>query len=175
MYTTTGPRVRDEPAAYGPHEVDADAFPAARVLQDLGRAPDRDAPRILARYAALRSWLLRDDLAEPEFLRHAVVAARAYLAATGEWPDADPLTRLTEPHPDLAAAHHAATMADRAGHVEGASALLRAGYLAARRRGEIAWAARLAREVADLLDREGLDGVELWARRADRLRELDGT
>ena len=170
MYTPTVPRVRDRPAAYGPHEVGGGAFPAAHVLEDLNRCPDGHAPRILARYAALRCWILRDDRADPAFVDHAAGSARRYLDAVAGWPEAEPLRRLTGAEPGLDAAHRAASLARAAGHLDGASALLRAGYMAARRRGEIAWAARMAGAVADLLEREGLEGAGLWARRADRLR-----
>lgn len=171
MYTTTAPCVRDEPAAYGPHEVEGDAFPAAGVLEDLGRAPDPEVPRILARYAALRSWLLRGR-ADPVLSRHADTTARCYLAALPDWPDTTYLTRLVDPEPPLIAVQDAAVAAAAAGHTEGAYALYQAGYLGARRRGELAWAARLAAAIAALLEREEMDGAALWARRADRLGRL---
>lgn len=170
MYTTPAPRVRDEPRAYGPYEVGGDAFPAAKVLQDLGHATERDVPRILARYAALRCWLLRDLPAEAFLVSHAEQTARAYLAATREWPEREPLERLLEPQPELAAARDAGLAAAAVGHAEGAYAILRAGYLAARRRSELRWAARLAEAIAALLRGEGHDGAGLWARRARRLR-----
>lgn len=168
MYTTAAPFVRDEPAAYGPHEVEADAFPAAAVLEDLRRAPEHDVPRILARYAALRSWLLRGRT-DPGLTRHAARTARRYLAAVADWPEAAHLARLADPEPALSAVRDAAVAAAGAGHVEGAYALFRAGYMAARRRGELAWAARLAAGIVELLEREDMDGAALWARRADRL------
>lgn len=170
MHTTPTLRVRDQPAAYGPHEVEGDAFPAAMVLQDLARAHDLDVPRILARYAVLRCWLLRDLPADAGLVRHAARAARAYLAAAPDWPERSPLERLIAPEPELAAARDAGLAAAAVGHTEGAYAIFRAGYLAARRRSELPWAARLAEAIAALLHREGHDGAELWARRAQRLR-----
>lgn len=170
MYTTPAPRVRDEPRAYGPHEVEGDAFPAAMVLQDLALAPERDVPRILARYAALRCWLLRDLPVAGSLVSHAETTARAYLSAVPEWPERAPLERLLEPEPELAAARDAGLAAAGGGHAEGAYAIFRAGYLAARRRSELRWAARLAEEIASLLRAEGHDGAALWARRANRLR-----
>jgi hypothetical protein len=170
MYTTPAPRVRDEPRAYGPHEVEGDAFPAAMVLHDLALATDGDVPRILARYAALRCWLLRDLPAEAGFVSHAERTARAYLSATPDWPERAPLERLLEPEPELAAARDAGLAAAAGGHAEGAYAIYRAGYLAARRRSELQWAARLAEEIASLLRAEGHDGAPLWSRRAKRLR-----
>ena len=168
MYTSPVPRVRDEPATYGPHEVDDDPFPAARVLEDLPRSPDEAVPRILARYAALRSWCLRKEGADPVLLRHAAEAARRYGAAvTG--PEAEALARLAERAPGLDA-FHAAARAAAADQPEGAYALLHAGYTEARRRTDLSWAARLAAAISDHLQREGLDGVALWARRAERLR-----
>lgn len=176
MYTPSVPRVRDHAAAYGPHEVDDDAFPAARVLEDLNRCPDGDAPRILARYAALRCWILRDTGADPDFVEHAAGTARGYLDAVEGWSEAVPLRRLTGADPGLLdAAHQAARLARTAGHLDGASALLRTGYMAARRHGEIAWAARLAGAVADLLEQAGVEGAALWARRAERLRRFDSS
>ena len=172
MYTTSAPRVHDQPGAYGPYEVDAEAFPAAHVLHDLGRVPDADAPRVLARYAALRCWLLRG--ADRPLARHAAVAARRYLGAIEDWREGALLTRLVDGEPEPYAVSEAARMAAGAGHREGAYALLRAGYLAARRARDLAWAARMAGRIAALLETEGLDGAPLWKRRAERLRRLVG-
>lgn len=169
MYTTTAPRVRDEPAAYGPHEVDGDPFPAARVLDDLRDASDEEIPRILARYAALRSWCMRAEGAEPVLLRHAEQAARRYLSATAG-PEADALARLAERAPGLDAFEVAASAAAEDEHAEGVYALLHAGYIEARRRADLARAARLAAAIAAHLEQEKADGVALWARRAERLR-----
>lgn len=175
MYTPAVPRVRDEPAAYGPHEVDDDEFPAARVLEDLARCSDQEIPRVLARYAALRSWLLREEDADPILVGHAAQTARAYLAAVEDWPEAEPLAHLAEAEPALGPLHVAAAAAREAGHAESAYALLHAGYMGARRRGDLPWAARLAGALADLLTAEGTDGAALWTRRAARLRQrLDG-
>ena len=170
MYTPTVPRIRDRQAPYGPHEIDDEAFPAARVLDDLTRCADAHVPAILARYAALRSWLLRDAGAAPELTDHADLNAGAYLAATKDGPERRLLSRLAEPEPPLDSVRAAALAARASGHREGAYALLRAGYLAARRRGELPWAARFAAAIADLLEAEGLDGAPLWARRAERAR-----
>lgn len=175
MYTTAVPRVRDEPAAYGPHEIDGDPFPAARVLEDLREASDLDVPRILARYAALRSWQLRAASAEPELVRHATETARGYLAVTGDWPEAPLLARVVDGDPAMTAVQAAATAAADVGHCEGAYALLHTGYLAARHRRALRPAARFAGRIAALLQVEELDGADLWARRADRLqRRADG-
>ncbi|MFO7895065.1 MAG: hypothetical protein R6U63_15230 [Longimicrobiales bacterium] len=171
MYTSSVPRVRDEPAAYGPHEVDDDEFPAARILEDLARSSDQEVPRVLARYAALRSWLLREEDADPVLVRHAAQTARAYLAAVEDWPEAGPLARLADAEPALGPVHAAAAEAREAGHTESAYALLHAGYMAARRRADLPWAARLAGALADLLAAEGMDGAALWTRRAARLRQ----
>jgi hypothetical protein len=172
MHTTPALRIGEGHPAYGPHEADSDVFPGALALEDLRRASTEDAPRILARYAALRSWLLREAAADPILVRHALDTARAYLAATDPWPEAAPLRRLAEADAEPDAAWEAATAADHAGHTEGAYALLRAGYMAARRNAEIPWAARFAAAITELLERHGMDGAELWAGRATRLRGL---
>lgn len=163
------PRVREEPADYGPHEVDDDAFLAARVLDDLTRTPDEAVPRVLARYAALRSWLLREARADPVLVGHGEAAARAYLAVT-DGPEAEHLAELAEAEPAVTAFREAGAAASKAGHTEGAYALYHAGYQAARRRGDLAGAAGLATSLAELLKAEGLDGVALWTRRAEQLR-----
>lgn len=170
MYPTAVPRVRDEPAAYGPHEVDDDPFPAARVLDDLKEASDEDVPRVLARYAALRSWQLRAAAADPGLVRHAAGTARGYLAVTGDWPEARLLARMVDVDPQPAVVRAAAAEAARAGQPEGAYALLHTGYLAARRGGDLTAAAGMAADLAGLLDARAMDGAALWARRADRLR-----
>ncbi len=169
MFTADVPRVREEPASYGPHEVNDDAFPAARVLEDLSHSQDADVPRVLARYAALRDWALRQQGADPVLVRHGRDAARAYLAAM-DGPEAAALARLADDVPELAAFHEAGLAAAEAGHTEGAYALLLAGYSEARQQGDLPWAARLAASLAALLDAQGLDGVALWTRRAERLR-----
>lgn len=171
MYTLSVPRVRDEPAAYGPHEIDDDEFPAARVLEDLARSSDEEVPRVLARYAALRSWILGEEDADPILVGHAAQTARAYLAAVEDWSEAEPLGHLADAEPALGPVHAAAAAAREAGHAESAYALLHAGYMAARRRADLAWAARLADALADLLAAEGMDGAALWTRRATRLRQ----
>ncbi|MGK7312029.1 MAG: hypothetical protein ACN0LA_07280 [Candidatus Longimicrobiales bacterium M2_2A_002] len=170
MYTTTAPRVRDETAAYGPHEVDGDAFPAARVLHDLATASDESIARILARYATVRCWQLRAASAEPGLVRHAAGTARGYLAVTGRWREGRLLARMVDADPGPAAVRAAAAEAAAAGHPEGAYALLQTGYLAARRTGDLTAASRLAGTLADLLEARALDGAALWARRAERLR-----
>ena len=125
----------------------------------------------MARYTALRSWTLREEGADAVLVRHAGAAAGAYLAAVAEWSGAEELARLSADG-DMAAFRDAAATADARGEVEGACALLRAGYLTARRRQEMGWAARLAQALAELLRKEGLDGARLWARRAERLRRV---
>lgn len=163
------PRIREDTAPYGPHEVDDDAFPAARVLDDLTHSTDEAVPRVLARYAVLRSWLLREAAADPVLTRHGEAAARAYLGVT-EGPGVVSLERLAEAEPELAAFRSAGEAATAEGHGEGAFALYYAGYRAARQRGDLVWAARLASSLAELLETEGLDGVALWRRRAEQLR-----
>lgn len=170
MYTTIAPRIRDQPAAYGPHEVEGDAYPAAGVLDDLTGVQERDIPRILARYAALRCWLLRDARADPGLVRHAARTARAYLAVLPDGRERAALEQLVSVYPDLDAARDAGQAAAVADHPEGAFALLRAGYLAARGRSDLAMAARFADDIAGLLRARSMDGPELWARRAERLR-----
>ncbi|MDX1674658.1 MAG: hypothetical protein R3314_07690 [Longimicrobiales bacterium] len=167
MYTTTAPRVRDRPAAYGPHEVDADPFPAARVLDDLAHADEAGIPQVLARYAALRAWLIRHD--DPGLVRHARQTARAYLAHVGHGPDTLGLTGLADGVLDADAMRRAASSARRMGHREGAFALLQATYLEARHGADLESACGAASEIAGLLRAEGLDGAELWARRSARL------
>jgi hypothetical protein len=169
MFASDVPRVRDGWASYGPHEVDDDEFPAARVLEDLARCSDGAVPRVLARYAALRIWLLREEGADPVTVRHGVKAARAYLAVT-EGPEAAALGRLSGDRPGLDAFLEAGAAAAEVGHREGAYALFRAGYTTARRRGDLAGAVLLAEALAEHLGAEQLDGVALWRRRADRLR-----
>ncbi len=171
MYPQPVPHVREEPASYGPHEVDEEAFPAARVLQDLARSTDEAVPRVVARYAVLRSWLLREAGADPVLVRQGSAAARAYLAVS-DGPEVAPLQRLVGREPGLEAFQAAGAEAAAQGHVESAYGLYLAGYRAARQRTDLAWAARLAGALAGLLKAEKLDGVVLWTRRAERLRRL---
>lgn len=71
--------VRDSGPSYGPAR---DAFPAEPVLDDLPTAADADATaRILARYAALRHWLLAARGAPAVQTDHAGSAAAAHLRA----------------------------------------------------------------------------------------------
>lgn len=122
--------IRESAPPYGTRD-EADRFPADEVLTDLERATGADAPvritRILARYGALRHWLLRVGNAPAAVTDHALRAARAYLAAT--------LDASTEGGPMRARAGWAEgvllrrmldSRADRAGDERGASALRRA-------------------------------------------------
>lgn len=113
-------------------------FPADEVLADLERAAGVDAPvritRILARYAALRHWLLRVAAAPAPVTEHADRAARAYLAASlgqgsaegGDgWAEGTLLLRVVDSRPERAAGvlAAAAVEARAAGDERGASAL----------------------------------------------------
>lgn len=123
-----------EPApAYGSWP-DGDRYPADDVLEDLAAVGHGDAAlrtaRILARYAALREWLLRLHGAVPALTRHAATAARAHLdmagSPTGEaWEEGVLLRRLGSAGPAEAPGllALAATEAARAGATAGAAAL----------------------------------------------------
>lgn len=142
-------RVRAAGSRYGEPAVPEESFTCAGVLRDLSDAPDHDVPLILARYAALRAWVLRCrpwDTREPEdpvVVEHALSAARAHLAATAAaWPEARvlevALARATRAgcdpggDPDvagqLALLEEAARAADVLGHVHGARALRQAAH-----------------------------------------------
>lgn len=136
MYTNrryTG-SVRDGTPRYGEGPVPTELYPAARVLDDLGHATDPDVPRILARYAALRAWLLGSGPAPTPESRHAASAALQHLGALApDWPERPLLERLLgapgRGHaPQLL--DRAATTAEAAGHGHGARALREAAHRA---------------------------------------------
>ena len=177
MHTHTAFRVRETPGPYGPYDAGFRSDPAIAVLGDLVRAPDHAVPAILARYAALRSRVLRDDRAHPALVQHAAQAARSYLAVVEDAVETRALVRLAAPHTPLSALWEAGVEAAGAGHVDGAEALLKAGYLSARRRREYRWAATMAAALATLLDEQAEaaeqdEMARLWARRSRQLQEL---
>lgn len=133
-------RVRATGARYGEPAVPEEPFPCSEVLHDLSDAPDRDVPLILARYAALRAWVLRvrpwdtGEPEEPSVVEHALSAARAHLGATAAvWPEGLLLERALARAPrdvadpdvagGLALMEEAAIAAESLGHVHGARAL----------------------------------------------------
>ena len=165
-YRRTSDSVHEPSPRYG-HGADGadDRFPADEVLLDLALAEgaDRDVriARIVARYAALRHWLLRLYDAPPTLLSHAAGAARAHLSATTPgagpapdredadggapvgsepWPEGEMLRKLEGSPVGTAAGWLAAAAleADVAGDVAGADALRRAA-------GEAVLVARLER------------------------------
>ena len=164
--------VRETPPPYSAHEAGQPEYPAAGVLADLGQATDDAVPRIVARFAALQSRLLQDERAHPALVHHAAVAARSYLAALPPNAETRALAGLCDARTAPAAAWDAGRAAADEGHHEGAISLFRAGYLAARRRREIRWAATLAASLAVLLETLDLEGGALWARRSRRLQAL---
>lgn len=146
MFAFRGTRlpIRESAPPYGTPD-EPDRFPADEVLADLERATGADAAvriaRILARYAALRHWLLRVGNAPAAVTGHAGRAARAYLAAAldpstgcgrtrtdGVWAEGALLLRMLDSRPDRAGAVLAAAAAEAAaaGDDRGASALGRA-------------------------------------------------
>lgn len=139
--------VREPAAPYGAWP-DPRCFPGEDVLADLEDAEAGAAGRILARYAALRLWLLRQHGADAAVGSHAAEAARAHLEAErigagGEWVEGELLDRLGDAPaaeaPGILAL--AAAEAGRVGDAAGAAALRRAAReallarLRARRRG----------------------------------------
>jgi hypothetical protein len=138
----TSAPIRDAAPAYGPRGTDR--FPADDVLTDLRAAGGTLATlrmqRILARYAALRCWLLRVEGAPPSLTRHAADAARLHLAASAEggrrWSEGEVLRRLLDSDPGAAAPllSAAGNEAARAGDVAGAAALRSAAGRATRLR-----------------------------------------
>lgn len=143
-FRRTSAAVRDPAPVYG-EGPDEDRFPADDVLADLARlgspAPPIRAARILARYAALRHWLLRRAAGPAALEQHAASAAREYLAAcgaagpgAGEWREGALLLRLLQADRGGGAAllSAAATEAFRAGDRRGAEALSAAAVAAAK-------------------------------------------
>jgi hypothetical protein len=167
-------RVRDGTAAYRTDGAGPEPFPGERVLHDLARAPAEDASRIVARYAALRAWILHDR--GGPLATHARESAVAHLAAApADWPEGEPLGRLArDPHGDPESFIAIAELAESAGHREGAAAVLHAGYRSARHRAELRTAGRLAVALGELLERRGDSGAA-WVRRGQRLLRLAET
>lgn len=124
QYTTC---VHDGAARYDEGPVPAEEFAGAGVLRDLSNAEASEMPLILARYAALRAWILRSHGERGAVATHALTAAREHLLATAdEWAerellgaalDAGRSARALELLDD--AAHAAAAR----GHHEGARAI----------------------------------------------------
>ena len=138
----TSSAVRESPPPYDPRD-DPHRFPADAVLADLEHAGGADAParitRILARYAALRHWVLRAGNAPAAVTDHALGSARAYLAAASlghasacesgnareAWSEGALLLRILQSSPDRAGAMLAAAAVEAraAGDEHGAGAL----------------------------------------------------
>lgn len=136
-FRRTRASVRDPvpPYAAGPA---AERFPADDVLTDLESAAGPDGPRraarILARYAALRHWLLRAGGAPAGLIEHAEEAARAHVACSAraagdavdlEWAEGELLLALLEAAPARGPGllREAAAEAERDGCGAGAAAL----------------------------------------------------
>jgi hypothetical protein len=160
---------------YGARPPEPERFPAELVLRDLGRAHgDAEVPLILARYAAMRAWLLNGDPAEVSLLAHARVTAAAYLDASPEqWPERPLLRRLLEaescPEPWGLLAQVGGA-AEAAGHLDGALAAHQAACAAAVRSQRLDIAAALAGDIAALLSRRGeARGARRWDRVSRRL------
>lgn len=127
--------VRSPAGRYGDLPFPAQGQPGAGALRDLTVAPTAEIPLIVARYAALRAWILchdrtRDacDAADHAALRrHALSAAIEQLdATTGEWPELGMLRdAMADPRATRAARlmESAATAAEALGHAHGARAL----------------------------------------------------
>lgn len=137
-------RVRAAGAPYGDPAVPEEPFSGAAALWDLSGAPDSDIPLILARYAALRAWVLHTGVCGEGVAEHALSAARAHLTAlAGDGPDGpegrlldSALVAALEPVSDRAFGHalslleSAARCADGRGHSHGARALREAAHRA---------------------------------------------
>lgn len=124
--------VREPAAPYGAWP-DPQGFPGEEVLADLVDARAGGMGRIVARYAALRCWLLRHHGGDPDLTAHAADAARAHVEAVrvaegGAWPEGEILRRLERAGaaeaPGLLAL--AGAEAGRAGDAAGAAALRKA-------------------------------------------------
>lgn len=130
--------MRDSAPSYGGDEGAEHGYPGEEVLRDLETARDAGSvERVLARFTAFRSWLLR-RADEPELADHALEAAAAHLAAAPEWPEGRLLRRLLSVPVDgeEAATLLAAAAMESAGsgEREGARALMTAARLAGPRR-----------------------------------------
>jgi hypothetical protein len=171
--------VRDPRAHYGPGAIEPEGFPAELVLRDLRGAGDPDATvRILARYAALRAWLLAASAdTAPELLDHARACAAAHLSAPQEdWPEGALLHALIQPDQAERAAElllETADAAETAGHIDSALAARTAAWTATIRSLRLDRASELATGIAAFLRRCGgrLD-AESWDRIAGHLAEI---
>jgi hypothetical protein len=122
-----GPKVRERGGRYGEQPIPSERFPAEGVLEDLRHAPEHDLPLIVARYAALRAWMLaRGDEA---VAGHAVAAADTHLDAIGpDWTEGSWLRHLVDGSTAVRALEHAAREAAGRGHVAGARSLRQAAH-----------------------------------------------
>lgn len=140
MYGYRGTRrsVRESTSPYGGRTPQA-RFPADDVLVDLATIAAEDGDegarlaRILARYAALRAWLLRVEKSPLSLTRHADAAARLHLEATGGWAEGALLLELLEADLPRSAGLLALSGAEArsVGDLAGAEALRDAARLAA--------------------------------------------
>jgi hypothetical protein len=177
MYTfnISHPAVRDRRSRYHAGGPDPEQYHAEPVLRDLrNHATEEAAPLIVARYTALRAWLLGYDHAEPALLEHARETAEAHLEATPPgWGEREMLRRLVslptgaeEPCRLLA---RVAEAAEATGHVAGAHAAWTAACAAALRPGRFDLAAALALDAAGFLRRSDQpDRAAAWERAARR-------
>lgn len=168
--------VRDRSPRYpGSWSADPEPFPAEGALHDLKSVTVSELPRVLARYAVLRYWLLSTEPAAPELLHHAREAAHAHLDCLEDgWREAGPLHAIVAAAEPVeaagAVAATAAGAAEHTHHLHGAHATLRAAFVVARRRCDLAVAAAVARRLAAFADRHGdPHAATRWRRRAARL------
>ena len=123
--------VRDRRARYG-EQPDPGEHAPERVLRDLAGAPEEEFGTIIARFAALRAWLLSAAGAPPAVIEHARSAAAEHIAAAGtRWREGSLLSGLRGPDAEDRLVR-AAAEAEAAGHVHGARALLGAAERAGR-------------------------------------------
>lgn len=124
QYTTA---VHDGTARYGEGPLPAEEFAGAGALNDLSRAETTDVPLILARYAALRAWLLATTGVGGPVATHAMMAALEHLAATAEDGTEPDLLRAAlaagDGGPGLELLERAGRAAAARGHEHGAHAL----------------------------------------------------
>lgn len=114
QYTT---RVRDGTAPYEDGPFPAEEFAGAGVLRDLSDAEASEMPLILARYAALRAWILRARGERGVVAAHALTAAREHLLATDdEWAERELLAAAL----DAGSSAHALELLDAAAHAAAA-------------------------------------------------------
>lgn len=184
MYTSNAdnPKVRDRRSRYVDHDPDRERYPAELVLRDLRtRSTEETAPLIVARYTALRAWLMGTAGPQPAFLEHARQAAAAHLdSAPVDWPEGALLRRLVRPGgcEDEASTLLAevAGAAESLGHLDGALAAWSAAFNEALRTGRFDLAAGLARRTAGFLRRCGApERAASWERASLRLARAGGS